>query len=195
MTRIRLSCLAILVCSSTLQSQDWANEWFSTVFAGGKIKPDSMTALLRIEFGKALGANAPDFAFKNLDGDKLEKLADYKGQVVVINFWATNCSGCRYEMPDLSRLQEAYRSKGLRVIFLSSQDKQLLLSYFKEHKVVGVNGTVDRNQLKRPYQMVAIPSSFVIDRNGIVRDTWVGPFAKFEELEKRVLAFLETNEK
>ena len=193
MTRIRLSCLAILVCFSTLQSQDWANEWFSTVFAGGKIKPDSMTALLRIEFGKALGTNAPDFAFKNLDGDRLEKLADYKGQVVVVNFWATNCSGCRYEMPDLSRLQEAYRSKGLRIVFLSSQDKQALLAYFKENKLLGLNGTVERNQLKRPYQMVAMPSSFIVDRKGIVRDTWVGP-ETFAGAEKRILSYLGEKE-
>ena len=152
MKRVVASCFILMIATSSLPAQEWATDWISRVFPQGNMQPDSLVALLRLEFQKAVGTKAPEFSFQQLDKDKLQTPSDYCGSVLLVNFWATNCSGCRYEMPDLSRLQESYRDKGLRVVFLSSEPKEKLINYFAVHKTTGTKGTMNRNQLKRPYQ-------------------------------------------
>jgi cytochrome c biogenesis protein CcmG, thiol:disulfide interchange protein DsbE len=169
-----------LVVSPPAHSQQWFGEWYSQI-----ANTDSLGNLLTVEFHKAVGSKAPTFSYRRLDDSSTHALSEDSGNVVLVNLWATDCSGCRYEMPDLSRLQTAYEERGLRVIFLSSESIEKLKQFFTVHKTAGVKGAIDRNQLQRPYQLVAKPSSFIVDRNGIVRDTWIGP-KEYEDLEKRI---------
>ena len=83
--------------------------------------------------------------------------------------------------------------RGFRVIYLSSESTEKLTKFFETHKIVGVKGIIDRNQLERPYQLIVKPSSFIVDRSGIVRDTWIGPKA-YEDLEKRIQVYLGRSE-
>jgi peroxiredoxin len=151
--------------------------------------PESIDSLLSSLCNEAVGKKAPSFAFQDLANDSVHTLADYKGKVALVNFWGTNCSGCRMEMPDLSRLQESYREKGLMVVFLSSQSKQALQDFLFTHPVTGTKGIVDRNHLLEPYQMFALPSTILIDRTGTVKEMWLGP-QTFEQLKKKVLPLL-----
>ena len=183
----------VSVAISATNAQEWVKDWVAKNSIM-MLKPDSMITLLTHDFQKAISTPAPTFSFKRLDDDKFQNLKDFRGNVVLVSFWATNCSGCRYEMPDLSHLQDSLSAKGLQVIFLSSESKDLLIRYFTDNKISGIKGILKPNQLKQPYQMFAYPSSFVVDRNGIVRDTWLGPL-KFDILVKRVLPYLATNNK
>jgi peroxiredoxin len=173
------------VASSPAYSQQWFTEWMSHI-----VTPDSMVTLLTVEFQKAVGRKEPTFAYRRLNDSTTHVLSEDSGNVVIVNLWATDCSGCRYEMPDLSRLQDVYQVRGLRIIFLSSESTEKLNKFFALHKITGVKGIIDRNQLERPYQLFAKPSSFIVDRSGIVRDTWIGPKV-YEDLEKRIQLYLD----
>lgn len=149
-----------------------------------------MESFLTVEFQKAVGSKAPTFSYRRLNDSTTHVLSEDSGNVVLINLWATDCSGCRYEMPALSRLQDAYQVRGLRVIFLSSESKEKLDKFFTLHNIAGVKGIIGRNQLERPYQLFAKPSSFIVDRSGIVRETWIGPKV-YEDLERRIQLYLD----
>jgi thiol-disulfide isomerase/thioredoxin len=96
---------------------NWLNELIS------KSKTQDLLKVLRIEFEKAAGTQEPEFVFRSLYHDTTQTLADFKKYIFLINFWTIRCSGCRYEMPVLSQLQNNFISKGLYVIFLSPQNK------------------------------------------------------------------------
>lgn len=177
-----------MILSSTAYSQQWITEWLPHMAS-----PDSMVKMLTAEYQRAIGNKAPTFAYRRLSDSTTHVLSEDSGKVVIVNLWATDCSGCRYEMPDLSRLQEAYQVRGFRVIYLSSESTEKLTKFFETHKIAGVKGIIDRNQLERPYQLIVKPSSFIVDRSGIVRDTWIGPKA-YEDLEKRIQVYLDRNE-
>jgi hypothetical protein len=65
------------------------------------------------------------------------------------------------------------------------------MEYFSTNEISGIKGILKPDQLNKPYQMLATPSSLIVDREGIVRDTWIGPLNNYEELERRILPFLD----
>jgi peroxiredoxin len=173
----------VLLVSSAF-SQQWMTDRIASLPDINRI--DSLTKSLCKE---AEGKKVPSFTFRGLSDDSLHTLAEYAGRVTVVNFWGTTCSGCRLELPDLSRLHESYRDEGVSVVFLSSQSKKILTDFLASHPVSGVKGIVERSQLTEPYQMFAVPSSFLVDRTGIVREMWMGP-RTFEQLEKAIQPYL-----
>jgi len=134
--------------------------------------------------------NAPDFTLPDLDGNSLT-LSDFKGRVIILNFWATWCPPCRREIPDFVELYEKYKDEGLLIIGvnLDRGDSRSVKQFSKEYKinypiVLGnVNVTQDYGGVR------AIPTTFVIDRKGNIKEKYVGyqPRATFEGAVKRLL--------
>lgn len=128
-----------------------------------------------------LGAEAPNFSVMTLDSIPVKKtLADYKGQVVLINIWATWCPPCRVEMPSIEKLHNAYASKGLKVVAISVDDpgtdslvrafvKDYKLSFEVLHDVGGQEGKVSRD-----YQTTGYPETVIIGRDGVIRKKFLG---------------------
>jgi peroxiredoxin len=121
------------------------------------------------------GKPAPDWHLKDLNG-KTVKFADFRGKVVILNFWATWCAPCRIEIPHFVELQKQYADKGFTVIGISLGDqgpgavkkfvKQLAVDYpivIGDEKVTEAYGRID-----------AIPATFVIDRQGRIVDEHLG---------------------
>lgn len=114
---------------------------------------------------------APEFATKSLDGDDVS-LADYRGQVVLLNVWATWCDPCIRELPELVRVHEQLHEKGFTVIGLNTDVRG---------KLGAVRGMVMRNKLPFPvwvdfesksqvtFKLRGYPTSFLIDRQGNIR--------------------------
>jgi peroxiredoxin len=106
-----------------------------------------------------------DFALQDLDG-KQWKLSSLRGQVVLVNFWATWCPPCRKEMPDLDSLYSRFRKKGLVVLAISDEEAGKVTPFLKEHRVAyPILLDTDRT-VNKLYGVEGIPKSFVYDRDG-----------------------------
>ena len=114
-------------------------------------------------------AGAPDFTLTSIDGPNL-RLQEQRGQVVMINFWATWCGPCRVEMPHLARLYEKYRGSGFTVLAVNiDEDPHKAASLAKQ---LGMRFPVllDRDKkVSRLYDLSTMPSTILVDRDGRVR--------------------------
>ncbi|HEU4961255.1 MAG TPA: TlpA disulfide reductase family protein [Sphingomonas sp.] len=113
-----------------------------------------------------VGQPAPDFRLTLIDGSKVS-LADLRGKVVVLNFWATWCVPCREELPLLDRYYELQQKAGLRVFAVTTEDS---LPLYQLKELFAVMHIPAVRRIKGPYAILgAVPTNFVIDRNGVVR--------------------------
>jgi len=111
--------------------------------------------------------DAPDFQVRTPDGSTL-RLADFKGKVVFLNFWATWCEPCREEMPSMERLHQAYKDRGLVVLAISldSQGASVVKPFVKRFALTFPIGLDPKMAVRETYGVWAVPSTFLIDRNG-----------------------------
>ena len=120
-----------------------------------------------------IGTEAPNFTVQ--DSDRKLTLADYRGKVVVLNFWATWCPPCVEEMPSLVELQQRLKDKGVTVLAVSlDADEGAYHKFLKDH---GVNLiTVRDPDLKSSdlYGTFKYPETYIIDRSGILRRKFIG---------------------
>ena len=134
---------------------------------------------------------APELVLKHIDGRQFS-LSDYKGKVVLLNFWATWCPPCRAEMPDLVRWQRQYRNRGLQVIGVTCPPNDLR-EIRKFIRIVKVNyliaiGTTETKALFMEGD--TLPITVVIDRNQMVRDTIEGMVLP-EEFDQKIKPLLK----
>ena len=132
-----------------------------------------------------------DFTVKDMNGARV-RLADYKGKVILINFWATWCAPCKVELPGLIELQDAYKDKGLMVLGISEDDSpETLRTFATEWKVnypmlVGLG----EEELFDAYgPLIGLPTSVIVGRDGAVCGRHVGAATK-EEFEREIKALL-----
>jgi thiol-disulfide isomerase/thioredoxin len=134
---------------------------------------------------------APSLALKDLKG-RTVRLSDYKGKVVLINFWATWCPPCRAEMPDLVEWQRQYRSKGLQVIGITYPPTELaeVREFVRSTKVNYpiVLGEKETKALFDPGD--TLPFTVVIDREGNIQDRIEGILLA-EEFEQKIKPLLK----
>jgi cytochrome c biogenesis protein CcmG/thiol:disulfide interchange protein DsbE len=129
-------------------------------------------------------AAAADFALQTLDGHTV-RLSDYRGYVVVLNTWATWCPPCRAEMPDLEAYYREHQGDGFVVLAVNSQESaDTVAAFLEEHDftfpvLLDPDGIV----LSR-YGIRGLPTSFFIDRDGMVHGVWSGQLspARLKEL-------------
>jgi thiol-disulfide isomerase/thioredoxin len=130
--------------------------------------------------GKVLAGPAPNFTLDDISGKPLS-LDEIKGKVVIVDFWATWCGPCLVSIPELVDLQDKYMAKGLVVIGISVDDENVSkgeLLAFKEkmrinYRILRANNKVYDDYFGRTSGF-SIPTLFVIDREGQVRDRFVG---------------------
>jgi len=139
---------------------------------------------------KLVNQKAPLFELPDLDGKKVS-LADFKGKVVLLNFWATWCPPCRREIPDLVALHRMYRSQGFSVIgvVLSSGSPQSVKKFAKTYNINYPILMGDSKVVKRYGNFQAIPTSFLIDRKGIIRRHYLGARTQ-KDFEEDILELL-----
>ena len=125
-----------------------------------------------------VGSTAPNFRAKVLGENRYKTLADYKGQVVMLNIWATWCGPCQVEIPSLERLYREYGDKGLKLVAVSIDDYVSEDSIRAFARNFGVTFEVlhdSTHAIERQYQATGYPETFVIGKEGTIRKKWIGP--------------------
>lgn len=123
----------------------------------------------------AVGDTPPDDLGKNRQGDEV-RISDYRGQVVVLTFWATWCDYCRKEMPILGGLQKAVGKNRLEVIAVDwKEDRRTYLYAARVMKQTEVTMTSDpRGKVGEPYGIQSLPHLFMVDKQGKVAHVHAG---------------------
>jgi peroxiredoxin len=112
---------------------------------------------------------APDFTLKSLEGSNL-RLEEYRGQVVLINFWASWCGPCRQEIPLLDRLHQRYLDTGFAVLGINVEGEEAPARKLIDRIPVTFPVLIDQEQrVSELYELEAMPSTVVVDRDGVVR--------------------------
>jgi cytochrome c biogenesis protein CcmG, thiol:disulfide interchange protein DsbE len=121
-----------------------------------------------------IGSNAPDFTVQ--DSQKQVTLSQFRGQVVVLNFWATWCPPCVEEMPSLVEMQREMKTKGVTVVAVSiDEDENAYLKFVKDHAANLLTVRDPAQKTPTLYGTHGWPETFIIDRSGVMRRKFIGP--------------------
>ena len=123
-----------------------------------------------------VGFAAPDFTLDLLEGGELT-LSELRGKAVVVNLWASWCPPCSAEMPALERVYEANRDRGLEIVAVNTtfQDSEGAAAGFVQEFGLTFSIALDRTgEASRAYQLRALPTTFFIDRGGMIREVVLG---------------------
>jgi peroxiredoxin len=140
-----------------------------------------------------IGYTAPEFTLKDLDGKNVS-LSDFKGRVVLLNFWATWCGPCRIEMPTLQALTEDYAELPFVVVAVAGDfEGRSKVAPFMEGMGLTFPGLIDQDgRIQDLYYVNALPMTYVLDRQGTVVYKMVGFFdwnqKKFRDLVEGLIA-------
>ena len=149
-----------------------------------------------VELTVSIGSPAPDFKVNTVVGSEgAISLKDLRGQVVLLDFWGTFCEPCKKSFPKLEELSRRYAPRGLRVIGISEDeddDKDKIPSFAETYGAKFSLAWDGNKAIAKQYKPETMPSSFVIDKNGIVRFAHVGFHDGEErEVESEIRGLLE----
>lgn len=121
------------------------------------------------------GSTAPDFVLNDLSGRQV-RLSDYRGKVVLLNFWATWCPPCREEIPSMMKLNQALSGKPFQMLAVSIDEggKDAVIGYFKKSGTMLPALLDTSNATAKRYGTTGVPETFVLDKKGVILKKVVG---------------------
>ena len=120
---------------------------------------------------------AHDFNLKVLGKEGKIKLSDYKGQPVILNFWASWCAPCREEMPFLQKTWDQYKDQGLNLIGINViDDTESAIEFLNSFNINYINVEDKSGRTSNKYGVIALPATFFIDKHGNISKQNYGPF-------------------
>jgi peroxiredoxin len=136
--------------------------------------------------GARVGAQAPDFKLPNLDGQSVS-LRDFRGSPLLINFWASRCPPCVDEMPHLQKIFEEWSSKGLVVLAINAGESQTAVKAFMQSNNLSLPVLLDtRQDVAQKYELIFLPTTFFIDKDGIIQVKIIGAFPNKAAVESNL---------
>jgi peroxiredoxin len=124
-----------------------------------------------------VGDQAYNFSLPNLDGSTT-KLSDYKGKTIVINYFATWCEPCKEEAPELAQYAKDYGKKYPLIMIDRGETKDDVKEFLKKNKSTATFLFDYTNNVGKIYNVTGQPETFIIDRNGIIREHYNGPLSE-----------------
>lgn len=143
---------------------------------------------LRTEPAPAVGHPAPDFTLIALDGSEFV-LSEQRGTPIVLNFWATWCGPCQRELPELQRAAERYDGSVAIVGVDQGEEAEVVQKYVDELELTFAIPMDSAFEVGEVYNVRGLPTTFFIDRDGIIRDVWAGEMNSITLAEKIRLIF------
>lgn len=157
---------------------------FSLLFAGSLFPSNTFAE----EVGIEIGDHAPDFETVTMDDGETVRLSDFKGEKILLNFWATWCPPCREEMPDMQQFYEEQDVVVLAVNLTDTEMNEKSVDAFIEEFSFTFPVLMDEEaDIARLYRINPIPTSYMIDSNGVIQHKAVGAMdyeTMVEQLEK-----------
>jgi len=134
---------------------------------------------------------APDFALKDVHGQTV-RLSDFKGKVVLLNFWATWCAPCKVEIPWFMDFEQKYKDRGLVVLGVSMDEEGWeVVKPFLDRMKINYRVVIGNDEVSQSYGGVdALPTTLLVDRNGMIASKHEG-LAPKSEYEKEILGLLD----
>lgn len=130
--------------------------------------------LYQVTLGQVSSGSAPGFSLTTFDGQEIS-LDSLRGQVVVVNFWASWCKPCEKEAPELEAFYRAYKDRGVVVLGIDYVDTETeARAYLKKFGITYPNGPDLGTRISQAYRIKGVPETFVIDRNGQLVKTIIG---------------------
>ena len=121
---------------------------------------------------------APDFTFTPFDGPSF-KLSDLRGQVVVVNIWASWCIPCKEEAPLLERTWRDYRARGVMFVGVDYVDTEpAARAFIQQYGITYPNGADTASTISRAFRARGVPETYFIDRRGVIARTVIGPITE-----------------
>jgi peroxiredoxin len=149
---------------------------FLLIGMGPSLPGNTADGISPINSDKIVNSKAPDFTLKDLNG-KTVPLSTFKGKVVLLNFFATWCPPCRAEMPALNKLYHTLKPRGLEVVAVST-DRSIndIKNFLERYRVdFPILFDSDRSAAKQ-YRVFSMPTTFLIDRNGMIVEKFYGEY-------------------
>ncbi len=118
---------------------------------------------------------APSFELSSLEGQKI-KLADFRGKIVFINFWATWCVPCKTEMASMQKLYQRFKGRDFQMLAISvDKDISSIKPYLKKYNLTFPVLLDPENLVKGKYKTVGLPETYVVDKRGLILHKAIGP--------------------
>lgn len=140
---------------------------------GARPAAEPAVAALSAEMAPEVGKLAPTFTLATPDGTPVS-LEGLRGQVVLVNFWATWCPPCRAEMPAIQAAYAQYQPQGFTVVAVTANEQPENVTSFFSSRGLSFAALLDDGRVHSAYRASGLPSSFFIDRQGVVRAIYRG---------------------
>ena len=196
--RLGIVLAGMLLAAPTVKAQQVGDLRYFDHHGAGHASPGDLTAAgdggamsdEQVEAPKMLGKQAPNFTLVDLDGKKVS-LSDYKGRPVLVNFWATWCGPCKVEMPWFEEFRKQYAGQGFEILGLADDVDAGKDAIAKVAQKTGVtypilltDGKVQK-AYGGPDGLDYLPTSFYVDRNGVIVEETAGLGSK-DEIEAHI---------
>ena len=155
----------------------------------------ALVAAASMGFAVEPGAAAPDFRLMPFAGTKSASLSDYRGKVVLVDFWASWCGPCRQSLPLYNNLQADFPAGDFAIVAIGlDEDTADALAFLREHPIKYTALQNPKGDVAQAFGLKGMPSSYLIDRNGVVRYRHIGFEPRdIDALKREIAALIATH--
>lgn len=153
--------------------------------------PEAQPEAPQVETGPQVGKLAPDFTLPTVDGQEIS-LYDIRGKVVLLNFWATWCPPCRAQQPHLIAAYNDFIDQGLVILAVNVRESEVLVRSHVIEKGIPFPVLLDtEGEVANLYQVRGFPTTFLIDRQGVIQEVRIGAFRNAADVAVSVGSIFE----
>ncbi|WP_448587487.1 TlpA disulfide reductase family protein [Thermocrinis sp.] len=124
--------------------------------------------------------NIPDLTFVKVDGQEI-KLSDYRGKVLLLNFWAVWCPPCKEELPIFEKAYKKYKHLGFEVIAVNTDTSERAMKEFLKENNYSFTFVRPKDDIEKQLKLFGLPTSYLIDRDGSVKKVKMGVYRELEK--------------